>query len=90
MMKSNFKSAAIGFAAGLAIAAVAAQAAQHDQHSPAATQQQPAQKASMDHSRMMADPAMRQQMMERMRQCRDTMSHMVEHMGQMHEEHRRP
>ena len=89
-MKSNFKSAAIGFAAGLAIAAAAAQAAQHNQHPPAATQPQPAQKGSMDHSQMMADPAMRQQMMERMGQCRDTMSRMIEHMGQMHEGHRRP
>ena len=90
MMKSNFKSTAIGFAAGLAIATVAAQAAQHDQHSPVAPQQQPAQKGSMDHSQMMANPAMRQQMMERMRQCRETMSHMMERMGQMHEERRRP
>lgn len=88
-MRTNFKSTAIGFAAGLAIAAVAAQAAQHSQHSPAATQQQPAQKGSTDHRQMMADPAMHQQMMERMRQCRDTMSHMIEHMGQMHEERRR-
>lgn len=89
-MRTNLKSTAIGFAAGLAIATAAAQAAQHDQHSPAAAQQQPTQNAPMDHSQMMSDPAMHQQMIERMRQCRDTMSHMIEHMGQMHEEHRQP
>ena len=87
---TNFKSSAIGFAAGLAVAAMAAQAAQHDQHSPPAAPQQPAQNGSMDHGRMMDDPAMHQQMMERMRQCRDTMSQMIGHMEQMHQEYPRP
>ena len=95
MMKSNFKATAIGFAAGLAIAAVAAQATQHDQHAqhaPAtATQGQPAPGAAMGQGQhMMGDPAMHQQMMERMRQCRDTMTHMIDHMGQMHDQHSRP
>ncbi len=81
MMKIDVKSVSLGLAAGLAITAAAAQAMQtHGQ-----THQTPAPKAGqtmqgMDHQRMMADPAMRQQMMERMRQCRDMMSQMMSHM----------
>lgn len=80
-MKIDFRSAALGIVGGLAISAAAAQATQtHGQtHQPSAPKAgQPMQ--SMDHQRMMADPAMRQQMVERMRQCRDMMSQMMSHM----------
>jgi len=89
-MRTNLKSATIGFAVGLAIATAAAQAAQHNEHSAAHPQHQPAQKSSTDEGRMTGDPAMHQQMMERMRQCRDTMSHMIETMDRMHGEQPRP
>lgn len=87
-MKSGFKSAIIGFAAGMAVAAASAQAAvqatQHEHPTP------PAQKPPADATKgmegmndmhaMMADPAMRQKMMADMTQCRDMMSMMMEHM----------
>ena len=103
-MKSNFKSGAIGFAVGLAVAAVGAQAAvqaaQHEHPTPSA--QMPAADAKgmegmksmegmKDMDAMMADPAMRQKMMANMAQCRDMMSMMMEHMnheGKM--AHRKP
>jgi len=88
MMKSNFKSAAVGFAVGLAIAAAGAQAAvqatQHEHSTPPA--QKPAadtmkgMEGMKDMDAMMADPIMRQKMMEHMGQCRDMMSMMMEHM----------
>ena len=97
-MKSNFKSGAVGFAVGLAVAAVGAQAAvQATQHEhPTPTAQMPAAEAKgmqgmKDMDAMMADPAMRQKMMANMAQCRDMMSMMMEHMnheGKM--THRKP
>jgi hypothetical protein len=102
MMKYNLKSIAAGFAAGLAVAAVAAQAGQtseaqsHVQHQQAQTQTQkqtatppPGQHQGMQHGGMM-DPAMHQQMMERMRQCHDTMSTMMRHMEEMGARHGTP
>lgn len=96
----DLKSAAIGLAAGLAITAAAAQppSQPHDHKADA----QPSQSApnqqtqhrdmqGMDHGRMMADPVMRRQMMERMRQCHEMMGQMMQHMehaGQA--EHQRP
>jgi len=83
-MKTNFKSATVGFAFGLALAAAGAQAAvqaaqhEHQATSPAA-QQGPAGPMKDMHA-MMADPAMRGKMMAQMGQCRDTMSKMMEHM----------
>ena len=87
-MKSNFKSAAVGFAVGLAVAAAGAQAAaqvtQHEHPTPSA--QKPAADAMdgmermKDMDAMMPDPAMRQKMMANMAQCRDMMSMMMEHM----------
>ena len=84
MMKSRFKSATVGFAVGLGVAAAGAQAAvqatqhEHQAASPAA-QQAPAGQMKDMHA-MMADPAMRQKMMAEMGQCRDVMSKMMEHM----------
>ena len=93
-MKSKFKSGAVGFALGLAVAAVGAQAAvqatQHEHPTPSA--QMPADEgkgmqgmksmeAMKDMDAMMADPAMRQKMMANMAQCRDMMSMMMEHMN---------
>lgn len=89
-MKSNIKSAVIGFAVGLAFAAAGAQAAvQAAQHEhvtpPMPSAQQPADAMEgmgrmKDMDAMMADPAMRQKMMANMAQCRDMMSMMMEHM----------
>lgn len=87
-MMSNFKSAAVGFAIGLAVAAAGVQAAaQATQHGhPIPTAQTPPADAMKgmermkDMDAMMADPAMRQKMMEHMGQCRDIMSMMMEHM----------
>ena len=87
-MKSNYRSATIGFAVGLAVAAAGAQAAiQATQHEhPTPTTQTPAPDAMKgmermkDMHEMMADPAMRQKMMTDMAQCRDMMSMMMEHM----------
>lgn len=87
-MKSNFKSAAVGFALGLAVAAAGAQAAvQATQHRhPTPTAQMPPADAMKgmermkDMDAMMADPAMRQKMMEHMGQCRDIMAMMMKHM----------
>ena len=87
-MKSNYKSATIGFALGLAVAAAGAQAAvQATQHEhPTPTAQTPApgamkgREGMKDMHAMMADPAMRQKMMADMAQCRDMMSMMMEHM----------
>ena len=88
-MKINFKSAAIGFAVGLAVTAAGAQAAvqatQHEHPTPSA--QKPAADAMKgmegmkDMDVMMADPAMRKRMVEHMGQCRDMMSKMMQHMG---------
>lgn len=83
-MKMNFKSTAIGFVLGLGLAAGTSQAAQHAHAATAPAK--PAPGPGMDQMKMMTDPAMRQQMMERMRQCHDTMSHMMEHMDQMSHE----
>ena len=81
-MKTSVKSAAVGFAVGLALAAAPAQAAQHKQHAqPPASSAQVASAKPM----MMGDPAKHQQMMEQMGQCRDMMSKMMEHME--HEGH---
>jgi len=92
MMTSNFKSAALGFAAGLAVAGAGAQAAsqasQHEHSNP------PAAKAAAggmeDMEAMMADPAMRQKMTQHMGQCRDMMSMMMEHMGHRGEMAKQP
>ena len=99
-MKYNLKSIAAGFAAGLAVAAVAAQAGQtseaqsHAQHQQAQTQTQTATPPQGQHQGMqpggMMDPAMHRQMMERMRQCHDTMSTMMRHMEEMGARHRTP
>jgi hypothetical protein len=86
-MKTNFKSTAIGFALGLTVAGgsaqAAVQAAQHE-HSPASAQKPSADATGMegmkDMDAMMADPAMRQKMMEHMAQCREMMSMMMDHM----------
>jgi hypothetical protein len=93
-MQSNFRSAMIGFAVGLAVAAAGAQAAvQATEHEhPAPSAQTPAADAKAmagmksmegmkDMDAMMADPVMRQKMMANMAQCRDMMSMMMEHMG---------
>jgi hypothetical protein len=82
-MSSNLRSGTVRFALGVAISAFAAQAAQPTQrmqheHQPSA-QAPPAEKMDQMH-KMMADPAKHQQMMERMGQCRDIMSMMMEHM----------
>lgn len=100
-MKHNLKSIAAGFAAGLAVAAVAAQAgqssqaqphAQHQQAQPHAQHQQAQQgpHQGMQQGGMMMDPAMHQQMMERMRQCHETMSTMMRHMEEMGRRHGAP
>lgn len=88
-MKIDLKSAGLGLLAGLAVTSAAAQAMQgqdHQHQAPAAKQGQMMQ--SMPHDRMMNDPAMRRQMMERMRQCHDMMSQMMAHMEQA--EHPQP
>ena len=85
----DIKSAGLGLAVGLTIAAAAAQAMQTQPHD----HQQAGQPAGhgmqgMDHGGMMADPAMRRQMMERMRQCHEMMGQMMTHMQQSeHAEH---
>ena len=81
-MKSNFRSGVVGFAVGLAVAAAGAQAAvQLTQHEhPTPSPQKPAADAMKDMDAMMANPAEHQKMMERMGQCRDMMSMMMEHM----------
>lgn len=84
-MSSNLRSGTVGFAVGIALAAVAAQAAQATQAvQPEHQMASPGPNASgepMDQMHnMMSDPAKRQQMMERMAQCRDMMSMMMEHM----------
>lgn len=90
-MKNCVKSISAGFAAGL-FAAVAAQAqvAQHDHPgSPSAPQTQPAPVQPMPMrgnpamQQMMADPALRQQMMEHMARCHDMMTMMMSMMGSM-------
>ena len=81
-MKSNLRSGTIGFAFGIAVAAVAAQAAQPSQHehqTAPAVQTAPAKTMDEMH-KMMADPAKHHAMMDRMAQCRDMMSMMMEHM----------
>jgi hypothetical protein len=84
-MNSNLRSGTIGFAFGIAAAAVAAQAAQqaqpsqHEHQTAPSAQTAPAETMDQMH-KMMADPAMHQQMMDRMAQCRDMMSMMIEHM----------
>lgn len=81
-MKSRFISGVVGFAFGLAVAAAGAQAAvqatQHEHPTPSAQARAADAMKGMD--AMMADPAMRQKMAERMGQCRDMMSMMMEHM----------
>lgn len=81
-MKTSVKSATVGFAVGLALAAATAQAAQHELHAQPPAASAPAKPMQM----MMGDPAKHQQMMEQMGQCRDMMSKMMENMkhgGQM-------
>lgn len=78
-MKTSVKSATVGFAAGLALAAAPAQAAQHVETPALSVQAAPAAPAKPMHM-MMGDPAKHQQMMEQMRQCHDMMSKMMEHM----------
>ena len=103
-MKSSSKSALMGFALGLAVAAAGAQAAvQATQHEhPTSSAQSPAADAKgmepmkgmggmKDMDSMMADPAMRQKMIANMEQCRDMMSMMMEHMKHAGEPgHRKP
>jgi ABC-type transporter MlaC component len=81
-MSSNLRSGTLGFAVGVAVTAVAVHAAQPAQHEhPVAPSTQSAPTETMDQMhKMKADPAKHQQMMERMAQCRDMMSMMVEHM----------
>ena len=89
-MKIAFNSGMVGFTLGFAIAAVSAQAAVqrslHEHQMPSA--QKPAAGAMRDMEgmkdmgAMMADPAMRSKMLERMGQCRDVMSMMMDHMKQ--------
>lgn len=81
-MSSNLRSGAIGFAVGIAFVAVAAQAtqpAQHEHQTAPSAQSAPADTMGEMH-KMMADPAKHTQMMERMAQCRDMMSMMMDHM----------
>jgi hypothetical protein len=81
-MINNLRSGTLGFAFGIAVAAVAAQAAQptrHDHQTAPSTQAAPSESMEQMH-KMMADPAKRQAMMDRMAQCRDMMSMMMEHM----------
>ena len=81
-MTHGLKSGTIGFAFGIAVATMAAQAAQPAQHQhqpPPSAQAAPSDSKEQMH-RMMADPAKRQAMMDRMAQCRDMMSMMMEHM----------
>lgn len=97
----DLKSAGLGLAVGLAITAAVAQAGQSQPHDHKAgaqpTQSAPGQPMQhqnmqgMDHGRMMSDPAMRRQMMERMRQCHAMMGQMMAHMEHADQaEHRRP
>lgn len=79
-MKNTIKSAAVGFAVGLAFAGVAVQAAQHDHTVTSPPKEAPAT-STQPMQMMMADPATRQKMMEQMAQCRDMMSMMIERMG---------
>jgi len=82
VMNNSMKSAAVGFAVGLAFAAVAVQAAQTPEHEPSTAPTAKQAPAPMQPMRMMmADPAMRQKMMQQMGQCREMMSTMMEHMG---------
>lgn len=85
-MSSNLKSSAVGFALGAAVVAAAAAAAaqpaqpvQHQHQVPLSGQTTTAHTME-DMHKMMADPAKHQQMIERMSQCRDMMSMMMEHM----------
>lgn len=87
-MRTSIKSATVGFAVGLALAAATAQAAQHEQHAqpPASSAQAVPTAPAKPMHMMMGDPAKHQQMMEQMGQCRDMMSKMMENMkhgGQM-------
>lgn len=90
ILKSSFKLAAIALAAGLTIAATGAQAAQHQHSGPAAQtgqttppMQNQGMQGTMGMDAMMADPAMRQKMMEHMAQCREMMNMMMSHMQGM-------
>lgn len=87
-MTINVQSAIGGFAVGLALAAATAQAMQPDQRHPQATANVPTAPVapSMPKGRMMGDPVKHHEMMKQMAQCRDMMSHMMEHMR--HEGHR--
>ena len=72
----------LGFVLGISTVAAAAHAAQPQQHehgTPPAAQNAPSHSMEQMH-KMMADPAKRQQMMERMAHCRDMMAMMMEHM----------
>ena len=80
-MRISVLVALAGFGVAITPAAAAAQQAQHQQHqhpAPPPGKESPAPANPMRD--MMADPARHQQMMERMTQCRDMMSMMVEHM----------
>jgi len=81
-MKNNLKSVLMGLAVGLAAASASAQATvqatPHEHSTPSAGK--PSADGMKDMDAMMADPAMRQKMMEQMTQCRDMMSMMMEHM----------
>lgn len=83
-MSTNLKAGAIGFALGSAIIAAAAaaqptQPVQHQHQTPSSSPSATAHTMENMH-KMMADPAKHQRMMERMAQCRDMMSMMMEHM----------
>ena len=96
-MKSGLKSGIIGCAVGgLALAGAGAQAAAqatpNEHPNPSVQKPTPGPMTGMERMKdmdaMMADPAMRQKMLERMDQCRDMMSMMMEHMeheGRMRE-----
>ena len=80
-MVSRLSTGTLGFVLGIS-AAAAAQAAQPQQHEHPATpvaQSAPAHSMEQMH-KMMADPAQRQRMMERIAHCRDMMSMMIEHL----------
>lgn len=90
-MKVDLKSTILGLFGGLAIAAGVAQAAQTPDHAHQSPAPKQGQMQGMQHGQMMADPAMRRQMMERMRQCHEMMGQMMAHMQQAeHSQHPQP
>jgi hypothetical protein len=80
-MRISVLIALAGFGVAITPAAATAQQGQHQQHQPPAAPPGKESPAPANPMRdMMADPARHQQMMERMTQCRDMMSMMIEYM----------